>query len=260
MNRIDLFFDGQQGVGLVTYLTAGDPDHDTSAALLTALAENGADMVEIGMPFSDPMADGPAIQAAALRALENDADMHQTLELAKGLRDHHADIPIILMGYANPIFQYGVAGFCSDAAQAGVDGLIIVDLPPEESDLIVGHARENNIHLIYLVTPTTTEDRLQTILKRASGFLYYVSITGITGTGSAITQDIEKRIEWLRGQTDLPISVGFGIKTPDDAASMAKTGCDAVVVGSALVEAIARADDPLKTCADMTKGLKEALS
>ena len=259
MNRIDTLFTARQGTALVTYLTAGDPDAERSAQLLPVLAQNGADMIEIGMPFSDPMADGPAIQAAALRALEAGTTMHVTLDLAKGLRAAHEDTPIILMGYANPIFQYGVAAFCRQAGQSGVDGLIIVDLPPEESDLIAESARAEGIHLIYLITPTTDEERLQTILQQASGFLYYVSITGITGTNSAASGDIKARIDWLRGKTDLPIAVGFGVKTPQDAAEMAQTGCDAVVVGSALVSAIAASDHPLKTCAELTKGLKEAL-
>lgn len=262
MNRIDQKFqqlkaNGQ--TGLVTYLMAGDPDGETAQKLMIAAADAGADLLEIGMPFSDPMADGPAIQEAALRALAGGADMHATLNTVRAVHAAKPDHPIILMGYTNPILQYGVEGFCADAANAGVDGLIIVDLPPEEADMIAAHAAANAIHLIYLITPTTDDARLQVILNRASGFLYYVSVAGITGTSSAAASDIQQRVDWIQSRTDIPLVVGFGIKTPQDAADMARSGCAAIVVGSALIAHIADAQAPLQACTMMTKALKEAL-
>lgn len=262
MSRIDTCFQSLKKAGktgLVTYLTAADPDIQTSEALIKAMAQSGADIIEIGMPFSDPMADGPAIQAAALRALAAGGSMRVTLDVATKARQANPDTPIILMGYSNPIFQYGVEQFCNDAKVAGVDGLIIVDLPPEESVLIAAAAAEHGLHIIYLVTPTTDTQRLQVIVSQASGFLYYVSIAGITGTASAAAADIDARVAWIKSHTDLPLVVGFGVKTPADAAAMAQSGCDAVVVGSALVAAIEQSNDPLQTCADFTKRLKEAL-
>ena len=261
MNRIDQTFSrlrDREEKGLVTFLTAGDPDVQTSAQLFQGLAEGGADIIEFGMPFSDPMADGPAIQAASLRALGAGANMNTTLAIVRQFREKYQDQAAILMGYANPIFQYGVERFCQDAAQAGVDGLIIVDLPPEEVDLIQDHARTHNLHLIYLVTPTTDEARLAKILKSASGFLYYVSITGITGAAAASDEVVTQRLNWIRSQTDLPVVVGFGIKTPQDAAKMA-VASDAVVVGSALVDAVSSGSDGLETCKRMVNDLKQAL-
>ncbi|MCP4330411.1 MAG: tryptophan synthase subunit alpha [Alphaproteobacteria bacterium] len=224
--------------GLILFITAGDPDRETSASILKGLAAAGADVIELGMPFSDPMADGPAIQAAGSRALKAGADMRQTLDLAREFRAADDETPVVLMGYYNPIYAYGVAAFTADAAAAGIDGLIIVDLPPEEEDELAPVARQAGIDMIRLIAPTTDDARLRTVLQGADGFAYYVSVTGVTGTVSAVEADIEQGIAQLRGITELPIAIGFGIKTPDQTAAMARLG-DAAVVGSALVQRIA---------------------
>ncbi len=224
--------------GLVLFITAGDPDRETSAAILSRLAEAGADIIEIGMPFSDPMADGPAIQAAGGRALKTGANMGQTLDLAREFRADDDDTPLILMGYFNPIYSYGVEAFAADAVAVGVDGLIIVDLPPEEEAELGDRARAAGIDMIRLAAPTTDDARLGTVLLGAGGFLYYVSIAGTTGTASPVEDDMRAAMARLRRFTDLPIAIGFGIKTPEQAATMAGIA-DAAVVGSALVQRIA---------------------
>ena len=224
--------------GLVTFTTAGDPDGETSLALLKALPAAGADLIELGMPFSDPMADGPAIQAAGQRALKAGMTLRKTLAMAQSFRASERATPLILMGYYNPIYSYGNAAFVRDAAAAGVDGLIIVDLPPEEDEELRPLAEAAGIAMIRLVAPTTGAARLATVLEHASGFVYYVSITGITGTRSAELARVEAAIERVRARTALPLAVGFGIKTPEDAAGFARFA-DAAVVGSALVEVIA---------------------
>jgi tryptophan synthase alpha chain len=234
MNRIDATFQTLKRKALVTFITAGDPDIARSQDILNALPDAGADIIELGMPFTDPMADGPTIQASALRALGAGASMKTTLQMLRDFRKTNESTPIVLMGYANPVYQYGFEKFANDAAQAGVDGLIIVDLPPEEDDELFAAARAKGLHLIKLVTPTTTQDRLKTILPKASGFLYYVSITGITGASSADVNAVKKHVESIRKHTDLPVAIGFGIKGPDDVRSFAAFA-DAVVVGSAIV-------------------------
>ncbi len=223
--------------GLVTFVTAGDPDFETSCDILAGLPEAGADLIEIGMPFSDPMADGPAIQASSLRALGSGQNMAKTIDLVRRFRAADATTPLLLMGYYNPIYRYGNQRFLDDAKSAGADGLIIVDLPPEEDSELCLPARDTGLHFIRLATPTTDQARLAKVLTNASGFIYYVSITGITGTRSARPGDVGERIAALRAATDLPIAVGFGIKTPQQAAAIARIA-DAVVVGSALVERI----------------------
>ena len=223
--------------GLVTFVTAGDPDFETSSEILAGLPQAGADLIEIGMPFSDPMADGPAIQASSLRALGAGQNMAKTLDLVRRFRAVDATTPLVLMGYYNPIYRYGNLTFLDDAKTAGVDGLIIVDLPPEEDSELCLPARDAGLHFIRLATPTTDEARLAKVLTNSSGFIYYVSITGITGTRSARPGDVGERIAALRVATELPIAVGFGIKTPDQAAAIARIA-DAAVVGSALVERI----------------------
>ncbi|MFI4988895.1 MAG: tryptophan synthase subunit alpha [Alphaproteobacteria bacterium] len=228
--------------GLVTFITAGDPDGESSLALLKALPAAGADLIELGMPFSDPMADGPAIQAAGGRALKAGMSLAGTLRLASAFRAGDGETPVILMGYYNPIYSYGNAAFVRDAAAAGVDGLIIVDLPPEEDEELRPLAAEAGIACIRLVAPTTGEARLATLLKDASGFVYYVAITGITGTRSAVLGQVEAAVKRLRAHTALPIAVGFGIKTPEDAAGFARFA-DGAVVGSSLVEVIAHGLD-----------------
>ncbi len=223
--------------GLVTFLTAGDPDPETSREIVLGLPTAGADLIELGMPFSDPMADGPAIQASSLRALKNGATLAKTLDLVRSFREQDDNTPIILMGYYNPIYIYGVEAFLSDAKAAGVDGLIIVDLPPEEDSELCIPAIDADIRWIRLATPTTDARRLPKVLNNASGFVYYVSILGITGTASVPEEATRNAVDYLKSHTDLPVAVGFGIKTPEMAATIARTA-DAAVVGSAIVESI----------------------
>ncbi|MFM2128923.1 MAG: hypothetical protein RL477_469 [Pseudomonadota bacterium] len=223
--------------GLVTFITAGDPDFDTSLELLCGLPAAGADIIELGMPFSDPMADGPAIQASSLRALRAGQNMVRTLEMVRRFRAQDAATPVVLMGYYNPIYIYGNDRFLADAKDAGVDGLIVVDLPPEEDAELCLPALKTGLHFIRLATPTTDEKRMGKVLANTSGFIYYVSITGITGTRAADAGDVGGRVERLRKRTGLPIAVGFGIKTPEQAAAIARVA-DAAVVGSALVERV----------------------
>lgn len=224
--------------GLVTFLTAGDPDAASSAALLARLPAAGADLIELGMPFTDPMADGPAIQASSLRALKAGQTMRQTLAMVRAFRRSDDHTPIVLMGYYNPVYVYGVDAFVSDAAAAGVDGLIIVDLPPEEADELRIPAAAAGLDFIFLTAPTTDAVRLPTVVEHAQGFIYYVSIAGVTGTRSATLDDVARSVARIRGATDLPIAIGFGITTPEQAAAMARIG-DAAVVGSALVKTVA---------------------
>ncbi len=228
--------------GFVTFVTAGDPDFETSLALVQGLPGAGADIIELGMPFTDPMADGPAIQASSLRALKAGASLARTLDLVRAFRQGDNDTPIVLMGYYNPIYIYGPERFIKDALAAGVDGVIVVDLPPEEDEELCIPAVGAGLHFIRLATPTTDEARLGKVLTNSSGFIYYVSITGITGTKSFSAATVGAAVERLRRNTDLPIAVGFGIKTPGQAAEVARFA-DAVVVGSALVSRIADGDD-----------------
>jgi tryptophan synthase alpha chain len=224
--------------GLITFLCAGDPDPDTSAELVAGLPAAGADVIEIGMPFSDPMADGPAIQAGSLRALEAGMTLARTLDLVRGFRRRDQATPIVLMGYFNPIWRYGPERFLEHARAAGVDGLIVIDLPPEEDDELCVPALEAGLDFIRLVTPTTDDHRLPKVLTNARGFLYYVSITGITGTRAPIADQVGAAVARLRRHTALPVAVGFGIRTPAQAAAIARVA-DAAVIGSALVSHIA---------------------
>ena len=234
----------QQGrAGLVTFVVAGDPDEETSLELVKRLPGAGADVIELGMPFTDPMADGPAIQAAGLRALKGGMTMRRTLALVSRFRETDKDTPIVLMGYYNPIYIYGVDRFAADAVAAGVDGLIIVDLPPEEAAELAGPADKAGLDFIRLATPTTDAKRLPTVLSDSSGFLYYVSIAGITGAASADADTVRDAIARLRASTNLPIAVGFGIKTPEHAAVTAQVA-DAAVVGTSIVARLADGLDP----------------
>lgn len=238
--RIDRRFAAlkQQGRGgLVTFITAGDPDHETSLALLKGLPGAGADVIELGMPFTDPMADGPAIQAAGLRALNNGARMTRTLDMVRAFRQGDDETPLVLMGYYNPIYSYGVERFLADARAAGVDGLIVVDLPPEEDSELCVPALKAGVSFIRLTTPTTDDVRMPAVLANTSGFVYYVSVTGITGAGSASNAAIDEAVARLRRHTDLPLAVGFGITTPEQAADVARVA-DAAVVGSAIIRQI----------------------
>jgi tryptophan synthase alpha chain len=224
--------------GLIAFLCAGDPDPPTSAEMLAGLPAAGADLIEIGMPFSDPMADGPAIQAGSLRALKAGMTLARTLDLVRRLRRTDATTPVVLMGYFNPIWRYGPERFLDDAGAAGVDGLIVVDLPPEEDDELCVPALGRGLSFIRLVTPTTDDERLPTVLGNASGFLYYVSIAGITGTRSPVADKVGAAVARLRRHSALPVAVGFGLRTPAQAAAIARVA-DAAVIGSALVAHIA---------------------
>jgi tryptophan synthase alpha chain len=224
--------------GLVTYLQAYDPDPACSMAILRGLPGAGADVIEIGVPFSDPMADGPSIQMAGQRALKAGATLAGVLAMARDFRAEDGETPVVLMGYFNPILSYGVERFCCDAAASGVDGLIVVDLPPEEAHEIEPHARGAGLDLIRLIAPTTDEARLPRVLAATTGFVYYVSIAGITGTRSATAEHLAEAVPRIRRHTDLPVAIGFGIRTPQQAAEAARLA-DAVVVGSALVDTLA---------------------
>jgi tryptophan synthase alpha chain len=238
--RIDSRFEDlrREGrAGLVTFVMAGDPDPATSAAILKALPEAGADMIEIGMPFTDPMADGPAIQAAGLRALRAGQDMVKTLDLVRDFRATDATTPIVLMGYYNPIYIYGVPRFLADAKAAGVDGLIVVDLPPEEDTELCLPALQAGLNFIRLATPTTDDRRLPAVLANTSGFVYYVSITGITGAAAPDAVLVTAAVSRIKRHTSLPVAVGFGVRDAVSAAAIARSA-EAVVVGSALVEKV----------------------
>ena len=227
--------------GLIAFVTAGDPDPDTSLRILQGLPAAGADLIELGMPFSDPMADGPSIQASSKRALTAGASLARTIAMVETFRRRDTATPVILMGYYNPVYVYGVEGFLSDAKAAGVDGLIMVDLPPEEEEEMCLPALEVGLDFIYLTAPTTDDARLPRVMENAGGFVYYVSITGITGTRTAAIDDVRANLERLRRHTGLPIAVGFGIKTPEQAAEIVRFA-DAAVVGAAIVDRVA--EDP----------------
>src|SRR5438132_1584693 len=228
---------------LVTFLTAGDPDPATSLAILKALPAAGADVIELGMPFTDPMADGPAIQASSLRALKAGQDMHKTLAMVRAFRKADDATPIVLMGYYNPIYIYGVPRFLKDAKDAGVDGLIVVDLPPEEDDELCLPALNAGLNFVRLATPTTDDKRLPAVLANTSGFVYYVSITGITGSAAPDADKVRAAVTRIKRHTNLPVAVGFGVRSAKQARAIAE-GAEGVVVGSALVNAVKDSLDP----------------
>jgi len=227
---------------LIPFVEAWDPDAATSMALLRGMPGAGADLIEIGMPFTDPMADGPTIQAAGKRALKAGVKMSHTLAMVRAFRREDDATPIVLMGYLNPILSYDSKRFCTDAAAAGVDGLIVVDLPTEEADLLLPHAGASGLDVIRLIAPTTDERRLPLVLAGSSGFVYYVSITGITGTRTATAEHLAGAIPRVRKVTDLPIAVGFGVRSPEQAATVARAA-DAAVVASALIDTLAASLD-----------------
>ncbi len=247
---------------LVTFITAGDPDLETSQRILDGLPQAGADIIELGMPFTDPMADGPAIQLASQRALKAGQTMEKTLQMVRRFRTQDDETPIVLMGYYNPVYVYGNESFLKDAKDAGVDGLIIVDLPPEEDAELCIPAMEAGLNFIRLATPTTDDARLPKVLANASGFLYYVSITGVTGTRAPDVAAVSAAVARIKGQTELPVCIGFGVKTPEQARALAAAG-DGVVVGSALVNAIAQTlddgGDAAFTVHELTRRLAEGV-
>lgn len=240
MSRIDAKFAELNAAGkkaFVAYVMAGDPDYDTGLEVVKGLPAAGVDIIELGLPFTDPMADGSTIQLAGQRALEAGQDLQKTLQYARELRKTNDTTPIVLMGYYNPIYSRGVDTFLAEAKDAGIDGLIIVDLPPEEDDELCIPAQAAGINFIRLATPTTDDKRLPKVLENTSGFVYYVSVTGITGTAAAQADAVAPEVARIKSQTELPVIVGFGIKTPDAAEDIAKIA-DGAVVGSAIVEKI----------------------
>jgi len=252
--RIDARFAALKREGraaLVTFVTAGDPDPATSGKILQALPRSGADMVELGMPFTDPMADGPAIQASSQRALKAGQTLAGTLAMVRDFRRSDDATPIVLMGYYNPIYIYGVARFLADARTAGVDGLIVVDLPPEEDDELCLPALNAGFNFIRLATPTTDDRRLPAVLANTSGFVYYVSITGITGMAAPDTDKVAAAVARIKRHTSLPIAVGFGVRTAQHAGAIAAVA-DGVVIGSALVEAVRQSLDKDMKATDTT--------
>jgi tryptophan synthase alpha chain len=266
--RIDRRFAALKAEGrpaLVTFITAGDPDPQHAQAILDGLPGAGADIIELGMPFSDPMADGPAIQAASLRALKAGQTMKATLEAVRRFRQRDGETPIVLMGYYNPIYVYPSDKFLDEASAAGVDGLIVVDVPPEADEELCLPAMEKGLNFIRLATPTTDAKRLPAVLANTSGFVYYVSITGITGAAAPVVDEVHSQVARIKKATKLPVAVGFGVRTGEQAAAIAK-GADGVVVGSALVTAIKDSltdgkatDKTVQAVLDLVKSLAGAL-
>jgi len=251
---------------LVTYFMGGDPDYDTSLSIMKALPGAGSDIIELGMPFSDPMADGPAIQAAGLRALKGGQTLVKTLKMASEFRAGDNETPIVLMGYYNPIYIYGVDRFLKDALASGIDGLIVVDLPPEMDEELCIPALKAGINFIRLATPTTDDKRLPKVLQNTSGFVYYVSMTGITGSALADTGKVAAAVNRIKGHTDLPVCVGFGVKTAEQARVIG-ANADGVVVGTAIVNAVAnvlgpkgeKTADPAEAVATLVSGLAQGV-
>ncbi len=263
MGRIDAKFAELKAQGrkaFVAYVMAGDPDYDTGLDIVKGLPGAGVDIIELGMPFTDPMADGPTIQLAGQRALDGGQTLEKTLQYARELRKTDDTTPIVMMGYYNPIYSRGVDAFLMDAKAAGIDGLIIVDLPPEEDDELCIPAQKAGINFIRLATPTTDDKRLPTVLQNTSGFVYYVSMTGITGTAAAQAGDVGPEVARIKAKTDLPVIVGFGVKTPEAAEAIAKIA-DGAVVGSAIVEKIGAGEpvaDVLAFVASLADGTHRA--
>ena len=258
MSRIDAKFAELRAAGrkaFVSYIMAGDPDYDTSLEIVKGLPGAGVDIIELGLPFTDPMADGPTIQLAGQRALEGGQTLKKTLELARTFREQDDTTPIVMMGYYNPIYSHGVDRFLVDAKAAGIDGLIIVDLPPEEDAELCLPAQAAGLNFIRLATPTTDAKRLPKVLQNTSGFVYYVSITGITGSANAVAGEVGPEVARIKASTDLPVIVGFGIKTPEASRDIASIA-DGAVVGSAIVERIAQGQSPEEVLA-FVKGLAD---
>ena len=257
MTRIEQVFatvKAQKRAAFIPFIMGYDPDLETSRKIISALPEAGADIIEIGMPFSEPMADGVVIQAAGLRALKAGANVAGVIELVRDFRKNNNKTPIILMGYFNPIYRYGTEKFCNDAVAAGVDGVIIVDLPPEEESEIRPYLTATNLNLIRLIAPTSGNERISLLAASASGFIYYISVAGITGDKSADNNSLKGQIENIRNHSKLPIAVGFGIKTRQQVQDISEFS-DAVVVGSALVDTIHKADDKVAAATSFISSL-----
>jgi tryptophan synthase alpha chain len=245
---------------MIPFVVAGDPDLDITRAIVREFEARGADLIELGVPFSDPMADGPANQRASARGLGGGASLAAILSMVSEVR-RESEIPIVLFGYFNPIFHYGCARLCEDAARAGIDGLLVVDLPPEEAGELRDPARANGLDLIYLLAPTTPVERARKVARSASGFLYYVSVMGVTGARTSVASDLEEHVRGIRGVTDLPVGVGFGISTPEQAAEVARFS-DAVIVGSAislLIEANAGSPQLVPAVGELVGSMKAAM-
>ena len=263
MTRIDQKFAKLKAEGrkaFVAYVMAGDPDYDTSLEIVRGLPGAGVDVIELGLPFTDPMADGPTIQLAGQRALEAGQTLEKTLELARTFREGDQDTPIVMMGYYNPIYSHGVDKFLEEAKAAGIDGLIIVDLPPEEDEELCIPAQAAGLNFIRLATPTTDDRRLPKVMQNTSGFVYYVSITGITGAANAVATDVGPEVSRIKASSGLPVVVGFGIKTPEASREIAKVA-DGAVVGSAIVDLIGRgrpADEVLSFVRGLADGAHSA--
>jgi tryptophan synthase alpha chain len=261
MSKITTVFENLHRAGrtaLMPYLTMGYPQRESALALVPALVEAGTDLIELGIPFSDPLADGATIQAAAQQALTNGMTLSLCLEQAAALREQGVAVPFVLMGYYNPIFQMGTGRFARRAAAAGVDGVIVPDLPPEESNDLHSALRAQGIDLIFLLPPTSDNGRLQIVTERTSGFLYLVSLTGVTGARDHLPSDLESFVARVRSATELPLAVGFGISTPAQAAQVARIA-DGVIVGSALIKAIGRGEDPVTAASAFIAGLRAGM-
>ena len=261
-NRITRLFEklkAEKKKGFIAFITAGDPDIGTTKKIIRELERSGADMIELGIPFSDPMADGPTIQASYERAVKGGVHLTDVLKLVEEVRKE-SQIPLVLFGYYNPIFNYDLKKFAKEAAQAGVDGVLIVDLPPEESDELKVELDKNGVDLIFLLTPTSDEGRMSLVASKASGFIYFVSVTGVTGARAAVSSDIHKYVKRVRKHTDLPLGVGFGISTPAQAKEVCRSA-DAAVVGSALVSIISKNKGPnlIKELGSFVSGIKRGI-
>ena len=264
MSRIRLCFQrlrAQNRAALIPFITAGDPNLERTYQLMLALVDAGADLIELGMPFSDPMADGPTIQAASERALKNDFGLEGPLELVRRFRGFRPELPVILFGYYNPVFRFGEERLVSEAEESGVDGFLIVDLPPEEGEALRGLAGSAGLDVIYLVAPTTPDDRIAEIAAVARGFIYYVSVIGVTGARTALSASVAPDVARIRKYSSLPVAAGFGISTPAQAAQAARAA-DGVVVGSAIVSMVGQygdTDEMVSRVAEFTRGLREAM-
>lgn len=261
-NRITGLFDrlkAEKKKGFIAFVTAGDPDIGTTKKIIRELEKSGADMIELGIPFSDPMADGPTIQASYERAVAGGVHLVDVLSLVKEVRKT-SEVPLVLFGYYNPVFNYGLKKFAKDAAAAGADGVLIVDLPPEEADELKGELDNSGVDLIFLLTPTSDEGRIRLVASKASGFIYFVSVAGVTGARSSVAGDLHRNVRQVRKYTKLPLGVGFGISTPQQAKEVCKSA-DAAVVGSAIVSVIAKNRGPklLKELGSFVSGIKRGL-